>query len=122
MNVIAAKWNKSNLRGLALSLGDQLCDTEVRTSHHQSDKCIKMSSAHDSGDSKKSTTEYEYDAKRRRNRRHGGKKRSMTKCVYVGGRKRDLEKIRSYFSDIGCKIWPKVIIFLFIKFIAKGSA
>lgn len=29
--VIAGKWNKSNVHALALSLRDQLCDTEVRT-------------------------------------------------------------------------------------------
>lgn len=50
--VIAGKWNKSNVHALALSLREQLCDTEVRTSRHQSDMCIKMSCVHDS------TTEY----------------------------------------------------------------
>lgn len=56
--VIAGKWNKSNVHVLALSLIDHLCDTEVRTSPHQSDMYIKMSSVHDSSDSKNSTTEY----------------------------------------------------------------
>lgn len=56
--VIAGKWNKSNVHALALSLREQLCDTEVRTSRHQSDMCIKMSCVHDSSDSKRSTTEY----------------------------------------------------------------
>lgn len=68
------KENKSNVHGLALSLRDQLRDTEVRTSHHQSDTCIKMSSAHDSHDSKNSTTEYDHgqafiENKMRRNRK-----------------------------------------------------
>lgn len=56
--VIAGKLNKSNVHALALSLRDQLCDTEVRTSCHQSDMCIKMSSVHDSSHSKKSITKY----------------------------------------------------------------
>lgn len=57
-NVIAGKQNKSNVRGLALSLRDQLGDTEVRTSRHQCDIRIKLSFVHDSGDSRNSTTEY----------------------------------------------------------------
>lgn len=54
--VIAGKLNKSNVHALAFSLRDQLCDTKVRTSRYQSDMSIKMSSVHDSSDSKKSTT------------------------------------------------------------------